>query len=294
MAGLIGLATLSVGFITAAYYILPSVSRYVARLFSSREAKKLPPADTPIISRTHCTERKPNGVTADVRSQKRFLKSDLNRNGQNLTFGPGIGLTPEDFEQFIGHNVIMKFESQRQVKFQFFVVILASEDNLRDLTNMNFHPHKSSSPQQPLTNNQELTMPSAHCYGNYIVARFESCEYHSEEVVFGPKYDNPFAQLWSAYVRENNHPPKAVIMYSWNFPCRRCTELIVSVLSEQQYRVASDVRVLIAYSRVWDSEEGYPHVSERNMEAMRDRIGAYIQYVEPPVPLQEAGENTYS
>ena len=288
MAGIIGLATLSVGFITAAYYILPSLSRYLARLFSSREAKKLPPPDTPIISRTH-TERTPNGVnTADIASLEISLRNELNRNGQKLTLGPEIGLTSEEFEQFIGHSVIMKFEKQRQVKFQFFVVILASEDDLRDLTNMTFHPHTSSSPRQPLVNNQELTMPSANRYGNYIVARFESCEYHSEEVLFGPKYKNPFDQLWSAYVHENNTRPKAIIMYSWNFPCRRCTELIVSVLSDQQYGVLSDVSVLIAYSRIWDSEEGYPHVAGRNMEMMRNRIGAYIQYVEPPVPLQEA------
>ena len=155
---------------------------------------------------------------------------------------------------------------------------------------MTFHPHTSSSPRQPLLNNQELTMPSTHHYGNYIVARFESCQYHSEEVVFGPKYDNPFSQLWSAYVHKNNSWPKAIIMYSWNFPCRRCTELIVSILGERQYSVPSDVRVLIAYSRIWDSEEGYPNVAERNMEMMRDRIGAYIQYIEPPIPLQEAGE----
>jgi hypothetical protein len=289
MAGFIGLATLSIGFVTAAYYVLPSLSRYVARLFSSREAKKLPPPPaTPIISQTHSTERTPNGITADVRS---YFKSDLNRNGQNLTLGAGIEFTPEDFKQFIGYNVIMTFEKQRLVKFQFFVVLLASEDDLRDLTNMTFHPHKSLSPRQPLLNNQELTMPSANHYGNYIVARFESCQYHSEEVVFGPKYDNPFSQLWSAYVHENGRRPKAIIMYSWNFPCGRCTDLIVDILGEQQYSVLDDVRVLIAYSRVWDSEEGYPRVVERNMEKMRDRIGAYIQDVEPPVPLQEAGES---
>ena len=288
MTGLIGLATLSVGFFTVVYYILTSLSRYVARLFSSREAKKLSsPPDTPIISPIH-TERKPNGVIADMRSQRSCLKSDLNQNGQNLTLGAGIRLTPDDFEQFIGYNVIMKFEKQRQVKYQFFVVLLASEDDLRDLTNITFHPHESLSLQQPLVNNRELTMPSANRYGNYIVARFESCEYHSEEVVFGPKYDNPFSQLWSAYVHENNNEPKAIIMYSWNLPCRRCTELIVNILSEEQYS-ASGVRVLIAYSRIWDSEEGYPYVAERNKETMRNRIGAYIQYVEPPVPLQEAG-----
>ena len=281
MAGLIGLATLSVGFITAAYYILPSLSRYVARLFSSREAKKLPPSDTPIISLTD-SERK--SINGDIRSAEGYLKSDLS---QNITLGQGIGPTPEDFEQFIGHNVIMKFERQRQVKFQFFVVLLASEDDLRDLTSMTFHPHDDSSPRQPLLNNQELTMPRANHYGNYIVARFQSCEYHSEEVVFGPKYDNPFDQLWSAYVHKNaGARPRAVIMYSWNFPCGRCTELMVSILSEQEY---SDVRVMIAYSRIWDSEVGYPRVAEENMETMRDKIGAYIQYVEPPVPLEEAG-----
>ena len=240
MAGLIG-ATLSVGFITvAAYYLLPSLSRYVARL-------------------------------------KKFFSR------QNATLsGP-----PPEFEQFIGDDVIMKFEGQRQVKFQFFVVLLASEDDLRNLTSMTFQPHNGSSPRRPLLDNQNLTMPSANHYGNYIVARFESCEYHSEEVVFGPKYDNPFRQLWSAYVHNNaGNQPAAVIMYSWNFPCRRCTELIVSILSEQPY---CGVCVMVAYSRIWDSEEGYPDVAKENMDTMKDRIGAYIQHVEPPEPLKEAG-----
>ena len=290
MSELIGLATLSVGFITAAYYILPSLSRYVVRLFSSRtdrEAKKLPARDTPIISQeiqSNSKLAKPNGVVTNIRNTGSHNQNQI---CQNSSLQPQIGPNPEDFEKFIGHDVIMKFERQRQVKFQFFVVLLASEDDLRDLSNMTFHPHDSLSPQQPLIDNRELTMPSADCYGNYIVARFESCQYHSEEVVFGPKYDNPFSQLWSAYLRENNgNRPKAIVMYSWNLPCGRCTELIVRILSEQQY---SGVRVLIAYSRIWDSEEGYPEVAERNKEEMRDWIGAYIQRVEPPVPLQEAG-----
>ena len=63
-------------------------------------------------------------------------------------------------------------------------------------------------------------------------------------------------------------------------------------MHEQQYS-ASGVQVSIAYNRIWDLEVGYsyPHVAEKNMERMRDIviIGACIQYVEPPVPLQEAG-----
>ena len=290
MSGLIGLATLSVGFITAAYYILSSLSRYVVRLFSSRsnrEAKKLPVRDTPIISQeiqSNSKLAKPNGVVTNIRSTESHNQNQI---CQNSSLQPQIGPNPEDFEKFIGHDVIMKFEGQRQVKFQFFVVLLASEDDLRDLSCITFHPHNPSSPWQPLIDNRELTMPSADCYGNYIVARFESCQYHSEEVVFGPKYDNPFSQLWSAYLRKNDgNQPKSIVMYSWNFPCARCTELIVRILSEQRY---SGVHVLIAYSRIWDSEEGYPEVAERNKKEMRDRICGYIQQVEPPVPLQEAG-----
>ena len=47
------------------------------------------------------------------------------------------------------------------------------------------------------------------------------------------------------------------------FPAVDVTELIVSILGERQYSVLSDVHVLIAYSRIWDSEEGYPYLAER-------------------------------
>lgn len=296
------LATVSVGFVTVAYYILLSVTRYFVRKFSRRLERTTTREDTPPESpvfREDCrsirklSEMNVNGVvphsvglnsgTRNGLKPENALVAGLIKSGRN-------GVNPRDFERFVGHSIILKFERQRQIKFQFFVVVLASEDDLSNLQNITFHPHKPSSPRQPLIDNHELIMPKESDYGNYIVARFESSEYHSEEVVFGPKYNNPFSQLWSAYVRKNDgNQPKAIILYSWNFPCARCTKLIVNVLSQQQY---SGTHVMLTYSQIWDSEEGYPDVSKRNMEVWREQIGAHIQEVEPPLPLQEAGPSS--
>ena len=294
---MVGLATFSLGFITAAYYLLPPVSRYFSRVFYStrrtepaREGNDASAETAGIFEDRTSTEDIPeaNGAIAQSAKAESSPEKGLDYNSNVLVENGRNGLLiPEDFEHFVSHNMIMKFEGQRQVKFQFFVVVLASEVDLRDLSNMTFHPHDTSSSRQPLIDNSELTMPQAGEYGNYIVARFESGEYHSEEVVFGPKFDNPFFQLWSAYKKKNNgNCPKAILLYSWNFPCGRCTKLIVSELSKEQYRGS---HVMLTYSQIWDSEEGYPYVAEKNMEIFKRETGAYIQVVKPPVPLKEAG-----
>lgn len=300
----VGLATLSLGFITAAYYILPSVSRYFRRIFSPttgresrREGQTDSPAaicqDFPSSDGGNQTLRKTiNGALGHATKPGSCLKNGLNVNIHHkvASFKRNGFVVPDDFEKFVGYDMIMKFEGQRQVKFQFFVVVLVSEDDLRDLQHMTFHPHNHTLSQLPLINNQNLSMPEPGNYGNYIVARFESCAYHSEEVVFGPKYDNPFHQLWLAYTDKNGgRSPKAILLYSWNFPCSRCTKLIVGELSKKLY---SDSHVMLAYSRIWDSEEGYPHVADTNKEAFRSKIGAYIYRVEPPVELKKAGSSS--
>ena len=293
---IVGVATVSVGLITAACYLLLSLSRYFGRVFSKKNETddKEKKSDALLENRedgvangaTH-SETKTNGVVPHLTNSEYDSPShESSLNGVRVGLGVN-GTVPNGFERFVGDDMIVKFEKQRQVKFQFFVVVLASEDDLKNLGGLTFHPHDTSSPRLPLVDNQKLTMPSATEYGNYIVARFESCEYHSEEVVFGPKYNNPFSQLWSAYTNRNGgNRPKAVLMYSWNFPCGRCTKLITKILGEERY---SGTSVMLAYSRVWDSEDGYPHVAGKNMSSMRKQIHAHIQQVEPPSPLQEAG-----
>ena len=294
------IATASVGFI-AVYYLLASPSRrYFGRLFSKRsetEGKEksiaLVEGEDGVSKDSTHPETKANGAVPHTTEAEHGTP-----NGEPTVNSLRVsrrsrrnGTILNDFERFAGHDMIMKFEEQRQVKFQFFVVVLASDEDLQNLgRGVTYHPHIPSLPQQPLIDNRCLIMPSSAAeYGNYLVARFESCAYHSEEVLFGPKYDSPFSQLWSAYVKNEGSVPNAVLLYSWNFPCGRCTELITRVLSQEQY---SGTRVMLAYSRIWDSEEGYPHVADKNMSSMRERIGAHIQQVEPPTPLQKAGVPT--
>ena len=97
-----------------------------------------------------------------------------------------------------------------------------------------------------------------HCYQNYIVASPSSNSWHSEEEILG-KYssiNSPFSQLWNAYVKHNGSPPKCVLLYSWNLPCSRCTDVIIRSLNDSMYRCTS---VIVAHTIFWRSESEDEH-----------------------------------
>ena len=91
-------------------------------------------------------------------------------------------------------------------------------------------------------------------YGNYIVARPFSNSYHSEEEIFGQHSvtDSPFSHLWSAYVKHSGAYPKCVLIYSWNLPCTRCTDVIIRSLREEPYNRAS---AIVAHTIFWSRSE---------------------------------------
>ena len=161
-----------------------------------------------------------------------------------------ILLLPDNFHSFITAIIIPSFKQQRLTGNQFAVVVLLSEKDLYNICGTTFVPSNGG---QPLLDNSHPSMPhnTTH-YGNYIVARPNS-SWHSEEEIFGKysSHDSPFSQLWSAYEKLNHSPPKCVLLYTWNLPCSRCTDVIIRSLNDNMYRCTS---VILAYSTYWQKE----------------------------------------
>ena len=163
---------------------------------------------------------------------------------------------PNSFHNFIIGIIIPFFEKQRLTGYQFAVVVLLSEKDFNNVCDLAFVPSDGG---QPLLNNSHPLMPhNVIHYGNYITARPISNSWHSEEEIFG-KYssiNSPFSQLWSAYMRHNGSPPKCVLLYTWNLPCSRCTDVIIRSLNDSMYRCTS---VIVAHTIFWRSDSEDEH-----------------------------------
>ena len=159
---------------------------------------------------------------------------------------------PNSFHNFIIGIIIPSFEKQRLTGYQFAVVVLLSEEDIDNICGTRFIP---SNGRKPTLNKYHPSMPrNAIHYGNYIVAR-PNGSWHSEEEIFG-KYssiDSLFSQLWTAYVKRYHSRPKCILLYSWNLPCSRCTDVIIRSLNDDTYRRTS---AIVAYSTYWQKELG--------------------------------------
>ena len=157
---------------------------------------------------------------------------------------------PRNFFKFIIETIVPFFKEQRLVANQFAVVILLSEKNFYNICSTTFVPSDGG---RPLLDNYYASMPqNATQYGNYIAARPTSKSWHSEEEIFG-NHNSPFSQLWNAYVKYNGSPPKCILLYSWNLPCSRCTDVIIRSLNVSMYRCTS---VIVAHTTYWQGELG--------------------------------------
>lgn len=154
---------------------------------------------------------------------------------------------PNDFDNFIRHVIVPKFEKQRLYgrQNQFAVLVLATDEDLRNISQMKFHPH-----DPPIINNENLSMPDneKECH-NYIVARPDiNANHHAEKEIF-----EHLDQLWNGFLRHSRGiPPKCFILYSWNFPCTKCTQLIIDSFNKLRYK---SVNVMVAATAFWDKEE---------------------------------------
>ena len=164
---------------------------------------------------------------------------------------------PSNFHNFITTTIIPSFEKQRLTRYQFAVVVFLSKKDFNNICDMPFVPSYGG---QPLLNNSHPSMPQNAI--NYIAARPSSDGCHSEEEIFG-KYssiNSPFSQLWSAYVRRNGSPPKCILLYSWNLPCSRCTDVIIRSLNDNMYSCTS---VIVAHTIFWRSESEDKHRKDK-------------------------------
>ena len=160
---------------------------------------------------------------------------------------------PHHFSDFVIDKIIPYFLGQRRRAYQFAVVVLLSENNFDNIYQTGFTPSRSDS-GKPIIDNDYISMPRDRTeYGNYIVARPLSNSYHSEEEIFGQHSvtDSPFSHLWSSYVKHADAYPKCILIYSWNLPCSRCTEVIIRSLREEPY---NKVGVIVAHTQLWPSE----------------------------------------
>ena len=192
----------------------------------------------------------------------RYVWHDLEFLVFKINHKRAILLPPDNFHIFITGIIIPSFKEQRLAGNQFAVVVLLSENDLYNIFGTTFVPNNDG---QPLLDNSYASMPqNAIHYGNYIVARPSSCNsWHSEEEIFGSSIHSHFSQLWSAYMRCNGSPPKCVLLYSWNLPCSRCTDVIIRSLNDDTYRCTS---VIVAHTMNWQRESEDEH--RRNKEKL--------------------------
>ena len=180
------------------------------------------------------------------------------------TINQRVMLTPpDDFDRFIRETVVPTFEGQRHsYQKQFAVLLLVTEEDFK-VNKMKFYP-------QPLTDNKRLSMPSSkEDYHNYIVARPLNDNRHSEAVIL-----DELDKVWNGFMSHNdNNPPKCFILYSWNVPCSKCTDLIIRSFNRPLYK---SVSVIIATTAYWDGETH--ETRNQNVNRMKQEqmyVGSY-------------------
>ena len=159
---------------------------------------------------------------------------------------------PDHFHDFINHRIIPNFRGQCKSYFkQFAVVLLLSEHDLLNIEQMSFYPNLSG---KPILNKAVAVMPRKPAsYRNYIVARTNN-RCHSEKKLFGncsELTDTPFTHLWRAYLEHYHSYPKCIMIYSWNFPCSDCTDLIIKSLGELTPYSRVSTYTVVAHTKFW-------------------------------------------
>ena len=194
---------------------------------------------------------------------------------------------PTPFKRFINETIIEYFKDQRSLGQQQFAVVLVSDRDFYNTTHntMSFAPNKTG---RPVLDREYSVMPRDKCtYHNYIVARPEDNNHHSEEEIFrktlfqGNEFDRSvtheshFTYLWRAYRNRHNTPPKYILLYSWNQPCSRCTDVIIEAFEESPYNHAN---VTVVYTTNWASEDKDEQEAARNKLVEKGITVIYVRY----------------
>ena len=192
----------------------------------------------------------------------------------------GQELTPESIRTYIVNSLIPSFMDQRAGN-QFAVVLLLSERDYQNINKVKLSPSDING--KPEIDNSQRALPPSTQYCNYIVARPTIREaIHSEQEIFAIGSTNHsnksrFNELWDAYCCQHNQVhPKYILIYSWNLPCKNCTDLIIKTLQRSPYNSAA---VIVVYTSEW-KEEGIPQ-RQQNKERMVSQ-GIIVEEVKYP------------
>ena len=174
---------------------------------------------------------------------------------------------PDHFQirDFVNQIIIPNFRDQcKSHSKQFAVVMLLSALDLLDIKQMRFYP--SDLLGKPILDKAVPVMPrDPASYRNYIVARINN-KCHSEKKLFGncsELTDTPFKHLWRAYLKHYRSHPRCILIYSRNFPCSNCTDLILKCVGEPPY---SSVNTIVAHTKFW-SKDTHHEMSRMKLES---------------------------
>ena len=168
---------------------------------------------------------------------------------------------PLSIKTYIVDILIPYFKDQRAGN-QFAVVLLLSEAEYHNINEVKLSPSDTDG-RPHIIDNSQTTLPSSTEYCNYIVARptidkrRKDKSIHSEKEIFGNCDHNStksrFDELWSAYYHKHGQVyPEYILIYSWNLPCKDCTDLIITSLQKSPY---DSVAVLVIYTSEWKGEK---------------------------------------
>lgn len=171
---------------------------------------------------------------------------------------------------FIIKELIPNFKHQRDEEnggSQFAVLLLLDSPLSALSRNWTFEPLTGNG--RPHVNSRYCTRPPRSLYGNYVVARpqmhkvsktlrklllpiFMTPEYfyeHAETILL-----KEFEILREKFEAERNQRTRCVILFSWLFPCQRCTEEIIKRFGAGSFRNRTThhiQRVVIVFAVYW-------------------------------------------
>ena len=112
-------------------------------------------------------------------------------------------------------------------KTQFAVAILQPGNHWMKFL---YDPSKNDDGQKPVIGTSSCSPPDSSSYGNYIAARPNN-GVHSEIQIL-----NRLDTVYNAYKAKYKQAPKALLLYSWIVPCKKCTDQLVAKLTTEPFK----------------------------------------------------------
>lgn len=167
---------------------------------------------------------------------------------------------------FVRQDIVPSFKEHHGEGTRHFAVLLLLDKPLSSLAE-DWHYRPLMSHGRPYVDPRFSTQPPRELYGNYVVAHPELCrpyrilrgiffntlpkyKYyydHAEEMLF-----EEFDALQSAFERGQGQKVKFVILFSWLFPCDRCTDKVIKKFGAEFRRANPNIqRVIVVFALYW-------------------------------------------